>query len=200
MLLTWFPGQEGGAALADVLLGEAEPGGRLPTTWPAEFADAPVTEVTPTAGALEYREGLFIGYRAYEKQGIAPAFPFGHGLGYTQWEYESLEVTPTAARVRLTNTGTRPGRETVQIYLAPVATAFDGAQSATEERPASWLAGFASVSAGPGESVETEIALPARAFEIWDEEARAWRSIGGAYEVRASHSHGDTRLTAPLDL
>lgn len=199
VLLTWFPGQEGGAALADVLLGEAEPGGRLPTTWPAEFADAPVTEVTPTEGTLEYREGLFIGYRAYEKHGIAPAFPFGHGLGYTQWEYESLEVTPTAARVRLTNTGTRPGRETVQIYLAPVATAFDGAQSATVERPASWLAGFASVSAGPGESVETEIALPARAFEIWDEEARAWQSIGGAYEVRASHSHGDTRLTASLD-
>lgn len=192
VLLTWFPGQEGGAALADVLLGEAEPGGRLPTTWPAEFADAPVTEVTPTEGSLEYREGLFIGYRAYEKHGIAPAFPFGHGLGYTQWQYDSLEVTPTAARVRLTNTGTRPGRETVQIYLAPVS---DGV-----ERPASWLAGFASVSAGPGESVETEIALPARAFEIWDEEAHAWRSISGAYEVRASHSHGDTRLTAPLDL
>ncbi|MFD5143916.1 beta-glucosidase [Streptomyces sp. NPDC058401] len=192
VLLTWFPGQEGGAALADVLLGEAEPGGRLPTTWPAEFADAPVTEVTPTEGRLEYTEGLFIGYRAYEKHGIAPAFPFGHGLGYTDWAYESLEVTAERATVRVTNTGTRPGRETVQVYLAPVAD--------TVERPASWLAGFASVTAGPGESVDVQIALPERAFEIWDQPSGSWQRIGGGYEVRASRSHGDTRLTAALDL
>ncbi|MFJ4778967.1 beta-glucosidase [Streptomyces sp. NPDC088762] len=192
VLLTWFPGQEGGAALADVLLGGTEPGGRLPTTWPARFADAPVTEVVPTEGRLEYGEGLFIGYRAYEAQGIAPAFPFGHGLGYTDWTYDSLEVTGTTARVRVTNTGTRPGREVVQIYLAPVA---DAAQ-----RPASWLAGFAGVEAGPGESVETEIALPARAFEVWDEETHGWRRIGGSYEVRASRAHGRARLTATLDM
>ncbi|MGP3685890.1 beta-glucosidase [Streptomyces sp. IBSNAI002] len=192
VLLTWFPGQEGGAALADVLLGDAEPGGRLPTTWPARFADAPVTEVVPTDGRLEYREGLFIGYRAYERQGVRPGFPFGHGLGYTEWAYESLEVTATTARVRVTNTGTRPGREVVQVYLAPKADAF--------ERPASWLAAFAGVEAGPGESVEAEIALPARAFEIWDEETGGWRRIGGSYEVRASHSHGDTRLTVTLDI
>ncbi|WP_327252583.1 beta-glucosidase family protein [Streptomyces sp. NBC_01244] len=192
VLLAWFPGQEGGAALADVLLGEAEPGGRLPTTWPAEFADAPVTEVTPTEGRLEYTEGLFIGYRAYEKHGIAPAYSFGHGLGYTDWAYESLEVTPTQAKVRVTNTGTRPGRETVQVYLAPVADSV--------ERPASWLAGFASVTAEPGESVDVEIPLPERAFEIWDQPSRSWQRIGGGYEVRASRSHGDTRLTAALDL
>ncbi|MFG2980096.1 beta-glucosidase [Streptomyces sp. NPDC048258] len=192
VLLTWFPGQEGGAALADVLLGDAEPGGRLPTTWPARFADAPVTEVIPTEGRLEYREGLCIGYRAYEARSITPAFPFGHGLGYTDWAYESLEVTGTTARVRVTNTGTRPGREVVQIYLAPVEDPV--------ERPASWLAAFAGVEAGPGESVETEIALPARAFEIWDEGTRGWQRIGGSYEVRASHSHGDTRLTATLDI
>ncbi|WP_405679987.1 glycoside hydrolase family 3 C-terminal domain-containing protein [Streptomyces sp. NBC_00868] len=200
VLLTWFPGQEGGAALADVLLGDAEPGGRLPTTWPARLADAPVTEVVPTEGRLEYREGLFIGYRAYEAGSITPAFPFGHGLGYTDWAYESLEVTGTTARVRVTNTGSRPGREVVQIYLAPVVTGSDGARSATVERPASWLAAFAGVEAGPGESVETEIALPARAFEIWDEETRGWQRIGGTYEVRASHSHGDTRLSATLDI
>ncbi|MFI8363283.1 beta-glucosidase [Streptomyces sp. NPDC085612] len=192
VLLGWFPGQEGGAALADVLLGAEEPGGRLPTTWPARFADAPVTEVVPVDGRLEYREGLFIGYRAYERNGIVPAFPFGHGLGYTDWAYESLEATADTVRVRVTNTGTRPGREVVQVYLAPLDDAV--------ERPASWLAAFAGVQAGPGESVEAEIALPARAFEIWDEEARAWRRIGGTYEVRASRSHGDTRLTTPLDL
>ncbi|MEU6892028.1 glycoside hydrolase family 3 C-terminal domain-containing protein [Streptomyces sp. NPDC046557] len=190
VLLTWFPGQEGGAALADVLLGQAEPGGRLPTTWPAEIADAPVTEVVPAEGRLEYREGLLIGHRAYEARRVAPAYPFGHGLGYTEWTYESLEVTGSVARVRLTNTGSRPGREVVQVYLAPLADPV--------ERPASWLAGFASVAAGAGEGVEVEIALPERAFEIWDEGAGSWRRISGAYEVRASHAHGDTRLTATL--
>lgn len=119
VLLTWFPGQEGGAALADVLLGHAEPGGRLPTTWPARFADAPVTEVIPTVGRLEYTEGLFIGYRAYEQQGIAPAFPFGHGLGYTDWAYESLEVTATTARVRVTNTGSRPAARSSRSTSPP---------------------------------------------------------------------------------
>ncbi|MET9961639.1 glycoside hydrolase family 3 C-terminal domain-containing protein [Streptomyces sp. NPDC006326] len=192
VLLTWFPGQEGGAALADVLLGHTEPGGRLPTTWPAAFADAPVTEVVPTEGRLEYGEGLLIGYRAYEAQGVAPAFPFGYGLGYTDWAYESLEVTGATARVRLTNTGTRHGREVVQVYLAPVAD--------RAERPASWLAAFAGVEAAPGESVEAEIALPDRAFEIWDEPAHRWQRIGGTYEVRAGRAHGDTRLTATLEL
>ncbi|MDJ0383905.1 glycoside hydrolase family 3 C-terminal domain-containing protein [Streptomyces sp. G-G2] len=192
VLLTWFPGQEGGAALADVLLGDREPGGRLPTTWPAVFADAPVTDVVPRDGRLEYGEGLFIGYRAYERAGTVPAYAFGHGLGYTDWEYESLEVTPEVARVRIRNTGGRPGREVVQVYLAPVADPV--------ERPASWLAAFASLEAGPGESVEAEIALPARAFEIWDESAGAWRRVEGEYEVRASHSHPDARLTATLEI
>ncbi|MEU9706260.1 glycoside hydrolase family 3 C-terminal domain-containing protein [Streptomyces sp. NPDC047981] len=192
ILLSWFPGQEGGAALADVLTGAAEPGGRLPTTWPVALADVPVTEVTPTDGELAYTEGVFIGYRAWDKAGATPAYAFGHGLGYTTWDYDSLEVTPTAAKVRITNTGTRTGREVVQIYLAPNAD--------TVERPARWLAAFASVEAGPGESVETEIPLPARAFEIWDEEADGWARVTGTYEVRAAHSLTDTRLTATLDI
>ncbi|MGW1769726.1 beta-glucosidase [Streptomyces sp. NPDC002073] len=192
VLLTWFPGQEGGAALADVLLGAAEPGGRLPTTWPAALADAPVTEVTPQDGRLDYREGLFIGYRGYEKAGVTPAYAFGHGLGYTDWTYESLEVTGATARVRVRNTGARPGREVVQIYLAPV--------DDTADRPARWLAAFAGVEAGPGESVEAEIALPARAFEIWDEAAGGWSRIPGGYDVQAGRSLADIRLTATLEI
>ncbi|MFI5700524.1 beta-glucosidase [Streptomyces xanthochromogenes] len=192
VLLSWFPGQEGGAALADVLLGHAEPGGRLPTTWPAGLADAPVTEVRPTDGQLPYEEGLFIGYRGYDRAGVAPAYPFGHGLGYTGWEYESLEVTPAQAKIRVRNTGTREGRETVQIYLAPVADAV--------ERPVRWLAGFASVAAAAGESVEVEIPLRGRAFEVWDEEAGAWTFVPGQYEVRACASLADARLSATLEV
>ncbi|MFF8604842.1 beta-glucosidase [Streptomyces sp. NPDC015346] len=192
ILLSWFPGQEGGAALADVLTGAEEPGGRLPTTWPVALADAPVTDVTPTDGELHYDEGVFIGYRAWDKAGAVPAYAFGHGLGYTTWSYDSLEATPERATVRLTNTGTRTGREVVQIYLAPA--------SDPVERPARWLAGFASVEAGAGESVEAEIPLPRRAFEIWDEERNGWSFVPGAYEVRAAHALDDTRLTAVLEV
>ncbi|MFJ6578307.1 beta-glucosidase [Streptomyces sp. NPDC091368] len=192
VLLSWFPGQEGGAALADVLTGAEEPGGRLPTTWPAALADVPVTEVTPTDGKLHYTEGVFIGYRAWDRAAAVPAYPFGHGLGYTTWSYDSLVADPDTATVRLTNTGDRPGRETVQIYLAPV--------DDTVERPARWLAGFVNVEAAPGETVEAVVALPRRAFEIWDEEKHDWTLVGGAYEVVGAHSLADARLTATLEI
>ncbi|MEU8760599.1 glycoside hydrolase family 3 C-terminal domain-containing protein [Streptomyces sp. NPDC048659] len=192
VLLGWFPGQEGGAALADVLTGAEEPGGRLPTTWPVALADVPVTEVTPTDGELHYEEGVFIGYRAWDKAGAVPAYAFGHGLGYTTWTYDSLVVTEDTATVRLTNTGERTGRETVQLYLAPV--------NDSVERPARWLAAFASVEAGPGETVETTVELPRRAFEIWDEETNTWTLVTGAYQVLAAHSLADARLTATLEL
>ncbi|MEV0373191.1 glycoside hydrolase family 3 C-terminal domain-containing protein [Streptomyces sp. NPDC050636] len=195
VLLSWFPGQEAGAALADVLLGTHEPGGRLPTTWPARLADAPVTRVTPNDGELPYSEGMFIGYRAWQRPGVpAPAYAFGHGLGYTDWEYEALDTTPDSVRVRLRNTGERPGREVVQIYLAP---RHDAAGEAAE-RPVRWLAGFAAVEAGPGEAAEAEIPLPDRAFEIWDETAGGRRRIEGVYTIEAAHSIEDRRLTAEV--
>ncbi|MFJ2112930.1 MULTISPECIES: beta-glucosidase [unclassified Streptomyces] len=191
VLLGWFPGQEGGSALADVLLGAAEPGGRLPTTWPVSLDDVPVSEVTPTDGELPYTEGVFIGYRAWERAGTVPAYPFGHGLGYTDWEYESIAATPDEVTVRLRNTGTRTGREVVQIYLAPVAD--------TVERPARWLAGFAAAEAGPGERAEVRIPLPRRAYEIWDEASDSWTFVPGAYEVQAAASLADTRLTGLVE-
>lgn len=191
VLLSWFPGQEGGAALADVLLGAAEPGGRLPTTWPVALADVPVSGTTPADGELHYTEGVFIGYRAWERTGVAPAYPFGHGLGYTDWEYETIAATTADARVRLRNTGVRAGREVVQIYLAPM--------DDTVERPARWLAGFASVEAGPGETVEVRIPLRRRAFEIWDEESGSWSFVPGTYEVQAGRSVTDRRSSAVVD-
>ncbi|QHY95335.1 Thermostable beta-glucosidase B [Streptomyces sp. S4.7] len=195
VLLSWFPGQEGGAALADVLTGAEEPGGRLTTTWPVALADVPVHDTTPADGELHYTEGVFIGYRAWERAGTAPAYPFGHGLGYTDWEYETLRATTGNVTVRLRNTGSRPGRETVQIYLAPApATA-----PRTPERPRRWLAGFASVEAGPGESVEMSVPLRERAYQIWDERENAWTAVPGTYEIQAGRSLTDTRLTATVE-
>ncbi|GAA4794958.1 beta-glucosidase [Streptomyces ziwulingensis] len=189
VLLSWFPGQEGGAALADVLTGAHEPGGRLPTTW-GSLDDAPVTRVVPRDGKLPYDEGVFIGYRAWEKQGRTPAYPFGHGLGYTEWTYESLEVDGATARVRLRNTGDRPGRETVQLYLAPAEPGPD--------RPARVLAGFASAVAAPGERVEVTVDLPRRAFETWDEAAGAWSVVKGSYALQVGRSITDRRITTTI--
>ncbi|MHC3472185.1 glycoside hydrolase family 3 protein [Streptomyces sp. 7R007] len=191
VLLSWFPGQEGGAALADVLVGAHEPGGRLPTTW-GPLADAPVTEVVPTDGELRYDEGVFIGYSAWEKAGRTPSYPFGHGLGYTEWTYEPVDVDGTTATVRVRNSGRRAGREVVQVYLAPTEPG--------PERPARRLAGFAVVEAAPGESAETVIEIPRRAFEIWDEATGAWSFVKGSYEIQISRSITDRRLTATINV
>ncbi|MEU0645927.1 glycoside hydrolase family 3 protein [Streptomyces umbrinus] len=179
VLLSWFPGQEGGAALADVLTGTHEPGGRLPTTW-GSLDSAPVTQVTPTDGELAYTEDAFIGYRAWEKEGRTPTYPFGHGLGYTDWTYDEIKVTGRTVTVRVTNSGPREGRETVQIYLARR------------------LAGFATAEAFPGESAEVTIELPTRAFETWDEQTNAWTPLEGSFEIEASHSLTDCRLRATI--
>jgi beta-glucosidase len=189
VLLGWFPGQEGGAALADVLTGAHEPGGRLPTTW-GSLADAPVTRVAPENGELPYEEGVFIGYSAWEKEHRTPAYPFGHGLGYTDWTYETVDVSGTTVTVRLRNSGSRPGRETVQVYVA-LADPGPG-------RPGRRLAGFAVVEAGPGESVEAVVELPARAWETWDETANSWTRVKGSYEIVAGRSVTDRRLGATV--
>ena len=132
VIYAWLPGQAMGEALADVLLGRAEPGGRLPVTLPVRESDCPVLHAIPRDGRIDYAEGLLIGYRGYDAAGITPMFAFGHGLGYTEWAYESASLDgpgpapgeDVRVRVALRNTGSRPGREIVQAYVAsPVAAA-----------------------------------------------------------------------------
>lgn len=197
VLLTWFGGQEFGAALADVLTGIAEPGGRLPTTWPRRLDDAPVRQVTPTEGALHYDEGRFIGYRAWQRVDPEPAWWFGHGLGYTDWEYEDLAFHESpdddllgTAEVTLRNRGERDGREVVQVYLEPADNA---------DQPARRLAGFATVTAAPGERVTARVALAAVAVRFWDEDTRQWKNPEGRYRIVVGRSVADERLTAPLN-
>ncbi|MFC7278819.1 glycoside hydrolase family 3 protein [Paractinoplanes rhizophilus] len=189
ILLTWFPGQEAGAALADVLLGVTEPGGRLPTTWPRAEADCPVLAIEPVDGVVAYDEGIFVGYRGWLRSGKTPLYAFGHGLGYTTWHYEEMAVTATEAVVTLTNAGARAGREVVQVYVS--------AHASAPERPARWLAGFANVEAHPGETVTVRIPLPPRRFQIWD---GGWQTIAGEYTVAAAHALDDLRLEAPLTI
>ncbi len=196
LLLTWFPGQEAGNALADMLLGRVEPGGRLPTTWPVAMADVPVIDTKPVDGVLHYTEGLHIGYRAWLKSGAIPAYPFGHGLGYTSWDYVAaspveLDGGP-AIRVRLRNTGKRAAREIVQLYLSR--------PSSSIERPARWLAGWASVEAGPGQEVEATIAVDRWALRHWDVATGDWAVEPGQFEVHVGRSVADTKLMVRIEL
>ena len=192
ILLSWFGGQEYGDAVADVLLGDVEPGGRLPMTWPASEEGLPSTQ--PVDGVLEYREGLFIGYRAYDRDRRQPLFPFGHGTGYTTWSYESITVPDGAAGVvvclRVRNTGPRRGREVVQVYASRPDSAV--------ERPVKWLAGFAAVDADPGETVEFGILVPERAFQHWT--AQGWAIEPGSFVLAAGPSSASLPLTAHVDL
>jgi beta-glucosidase len=190
VLLCWFPGQEFGNALADVLLGASEPGGRLPTTWPASEEGLPSTQ--PVDGVLAYEEGLFIGYRAYDRDEREPLYPFGHGLGYTTWEYVDIEASGDVAagedvtvRVRMRNTGTRWGREVVQVYASLPDSAV--------QRPPRWLAGFASVEADPGQQVTAEATVPARSLAYWDVESHRWAVEPGTYLLSAGRSSRDLR-------
>ncbi|WP_433871187.1 beta-glucosidase family protein [Saccharopolyspora sp. CA-218241] len=196
VLLTWFGGQEFGNALGDVLGGAAEPGGRLPTTWPAAAADVPVLSVTPEDGVVRYDEGIHLGYRAWLRAGAEPAYPFGFGLGYTTWELTGCELPGEVAagdgltaRIALRNTGERTGKQVVQVYAARPGSAVD--------RPVRWLVGFAAVTAAPGEEVTAEVAIPGRAFAHWD---AGWRWERGEYVLSAGTSVRDLPLSATVQV
>ena len=196
VLLTWFPGQEAGHALADMLLGRVEPGGRLPTTRPAATEDVPILNTQPVNGRLHYSEGLHIGYRAWLRAETAPAWPFGHGHGYTSWTY--LDVAPATAgdepavEVRIHNSGSRAGREVVQLYLAR--------PDSSIERPLLWLGGYTSVEAGPGQTAVVTVSIDRWALRHWDEAAGAWAVEPGRFEVRVGRSVGDLRLATYVEV
>ncbi|AHH17724.1 beta-glucosidase [Nocardia nova SH22a] len=190
VLLTWFPGQEFGAALADVLTGAAEPGGRLPTTWPKELADVPVRETIPDAdGRLSYDEGIHIGYRAWLRAGVQPAYPFGHGLGYTVWELSELLVDGRDIEVTVANIGERDGKQIIQVYLSR--------DDSEIERPVRWLAAFAAVTAAAGDQRRVRITVPQRAFEHRTE--AGWATESGPFTVHVGTSVIALPLTAPIE-
>lgn len=180
----YFGGQEFGHAVADVLLGIAEPGGRLPTTWPAALSDVPVTDVTPRDGVLRYDEGIHIGYRAWLKDAATPAFPFGHGLGYTTWAWEDAHREDDRVVVTIRNTGGRSGKQVVQVYAERA--------DSTVERPMRWLVGFASTEVGPGGTATVTVPVPDRRLAHWDGDG--WAVEPGEYILRVGSSVADLPL------
>jgi beta-glucosidase len=193
VLWAWFPGQEGGYAIADAVTGAVEPGGRLPTTFPKTAADAPVLATQPVDGKIAYAEGAMFGYRGYEKADIVPAYPFGHGLGYTTWEYEDITAAVNAigdveVLVKVRNTGARIGREVVQIYVNGEA---DGPQR---------LVAFGSTLAAPNEIATVPITIPVRVLARWDVELGVWRVRSGVRELIAARSAWDARIRTRVEL
>lgn len=187
VLQLWFPGQEIGDALVDVLTGAVEPGGRLPVTFPRRLEDTPAFAHHPGRdGRAVYAEGLFIGHRWYDREGLAPLFPFGFGLGYTTFELGTAAVAGgvdagVSVDVTLTNTGARAGGQVVQVYVEPPAG--DAA------RPVRHLAGFARVELAAGESGTASITLDRRTFSSWLD--GAWQVPPGDYTIHVGTSSAD---------
>jgi len=188
ILLTYFAGQEMGNALVDILTGAEEPGGRLPTTWPADEATLPVSNCTPENGQVVYEEGIHIGYRAWLKSGARTAFNFGFGLGYTTWEFGAVSAAAAVEAgadveltIPVTNTGSRNGKQVVQVYASRSGSAID--------RPARWLVGFAEVQADAHESVLVKINIRGREFAHWD---AGWQYEPGTFELHVGTSVTNT--------
>ncbi|MGY4544005.1 hypothetical protein ACVWY0_003948 [Arthrobacter sp. UYNi723] len=186
VLIAGLPGQEAGEAVAAVLTGEAEPTGRLVTSYPISDDASPAWNVTPDRNlAVHYSEGTAIGYRGY-RQGLAPAplFWFGHGLGYGSWEYGAVRPVHGAAptlEVEITNTSARPSRETVQVYFNP----------ADESQPVR-LAGYSGIDVPAGETATVTVTCDPRLFRRWDENANAWSPLTGG-ELLVARGLGDIR-------
>jgi beta-glucosidase len=204
LLEAWYPGESGGTAIARVLFGDVDPGGRLPVTFPEREADLPTAgdpEKYPgTAnGDLRYKEGVLIGYRWFDAKGLAPAYPFGYGLSYSSFALRNLKVTPapggaTGARitVEVVNTGARAGTAVPQLYLALPQPSADVVQ------PPKALKGAAKLSLAAGQIRRASFSVDQRALSYWDSEARDWAVAPGCYGVMVGRSSRDIDQRATL--
>lgn len=205
LIQAWYPGQEGGRALADVLFGDMNPSGRLPVTFEKKWEDNPSHDhYYPAAGTnrIEYQEGLFVGYRGYEKNHVKPLFPFGYGLSYTTFKYGDLKIAPSVAGATqsskavlsfsVTNTGSRAGATVAQVYLAN--------SHPSVSRPLKELKGFVRVDLKPGESRQVRVPLGDRAFCFYDEKAKQWQAEAGTYELSVGSSSEKIELSGELRL
>lgn len=191
VLLVWYAGQELGAAFGEVLMGHAEPGGRLPMTLPARPEDAAVLDPAPDdpkTGTWHYREGLFVGHRHFDRNDLEPAYCFGHGLGYTRFAYEEMDVERNGhhveVSVRIRNRGRRRGKEVVQLYVA----------AEDRGRPPLELKAFERIDLDPDAEGRLEFVLDERAFSQWDSEADRFVLIPGRHEIVVGSSSRDLRL------
>ena len=196
VLMTWYPGEEGADALADMLVGLAEPSGRLPVTFPARVEDGPAglgvegDRYPGVEGKVVYGEGVLVGYRFYETTRLAPLFPFGFGLSYGDVAFDDVQVDADVVTVTLVNNGSRRGTEVVQVYVR--------APESLVRRPDRELAGFTKVVLEAGARSTVRVPLGARALRYWDVDTHAWRTDPGRYEVLVGTSSRDIRASAEI--
>ena len=197
ILEAWYPGEEDGNAVAGILFGDFNPSGKLPLTFPRNLEDLPANtpeQYPGVGGVAHYSEGVFVGYRHYDSQGIDPLFAFGHGLSYTSFSYDNLEITscskddPTfLVELDVTNTGNLAGGEAVQLYV--------GMPSTYElPQPPEQLKGFEKVHLDPGETTHVQFVLDEPSFSHWDTAVHAWAITPGTYQILVGSSSRDIRL------
>lgn len=197
LLEAWYPGQEGGRAVAEILLGIVNPSGKLPATFERQWGDAAADRNYPGAdGTVDYKEGIFVGYRWFDHAHIQPLFPFGFGLSYSTFAYSRLTVTRDSASVDvsfdLKNTGTRTGAEIAQVYIEQV--------HPPVPRPPKELKGFARVDLAPGQTQLVSLRLPHSAFAYYDVTSRSWKVDPGEYRILIGSSSRDIRLQQSVTL
>jgi beta-glucosidase len=205
LLDMWYGGQEGGHALAAILFGDANPSGKLPVSLPRRFEDSPASANYPGENLrVDYKEGIYVGYRYYDTKNIEPAFPFGFGLSYTKFEYSDLRVVHAISfsgtqkyerdivSLSVRNTGASDGAEIVQLYV------HDGHSKI--DRPVHELKGFQRVELKAGESKKIQFDLDRTALSYWSPDRKTWLAEPGTFEVEIGASSRDIRLHAPLEL
>jgi len=206
LLEAWYPGQEGGTALAQLLFGEFNPSGRLPISIERRWEDnAAHDRYYPQSGGtkVEYSEGVFVGYRHFDKSTVKPLFPFGYGLSYTSFAYKNLTISPPSPDQQIsdqqvsvafdvTNTGTRTGADVAQVYV--------GDHHAPVPRPVKELKGFAKINLSPGETKSVTVKLDRRAFSYYDVKNHAWRVAPGDFDLFVARSAADIELTGKVTL
>jgi beta-glucosidase len=199
LLQNWYPGQEGGTALAEVVFGDVNPSGRLPISWEKSLKDNPsYPYYYPTPGTLTipYKDDVFVGYRGYEHNGVKPLFPFGFGLSYTSFKYSGLEIHPAAGAggyevsFDVTNSGSRAGADVAQVYVSE--------DHPEVPRPPQELKGFARVVLDPGQTRHVTVPLDARSFTWYDEKAAAWHADAGSFAIHVSRSSADPQLEGKI--
>jgi beta-glucosidase len=191
----FYPGQEGGHALSDIIFGDVNPSGKLPITFPKRWEDSPVYETYPgTKELADYKEGIFVGYRHFDKHNIEPLFPFGYGLSYTTFEYSDLQISPikvmqddtVTVEVDIKNTGEVSGDEIVQLYIRDV--------EASVERESKSLRGFVRVSLDPGEKNTVTFKVKKTDLSFYGVKEKKWIAEPGGFEVLVGSSSRDIRL------
>ena len=182
-------GQASGEAAAELLFGRTNPGGRLAESWPLRYEDCPSSGCYRGRKNPQYREGIYVGYRYYDKAKVPVRWPFGYGLSYTRFAYSDMKLEGDSVSCTVTNTGALPGAEIVQLYIAPPQTGL--------HRPLKELKGFEKVFLQPGESKRVSMALDERSFSLWDE---GWRTPGGEYTLLLCSDSRTPRLSQTVHI